>query len=106
MNKRVVFHVARVRLGLVIIYITLENSNFYYSVNHSNLNIRAVFLHVLADAFGSVVVITSALLNKYQEQLNIGSDIIHYVDPVLCLILVAIILTTTIPLCILNYFQY
>jgi Co/Zn/Cd efflux system component len=44
---------------------------------------RAVFLHVLADAFGSMVVITSALLNKYNEKLHISSDIIHYVDPCL-----------------------
>lgn len=67
--------------------------------NHTNLNIRAVFLHVLADACGSLVVITSALLNKYQDKLGISADIIHYVDPILCLVLVAIILTTTLPLC-------
>ena len=49
--------------------------------SEANVNIRAVFLHVLADALGSVIAITSALLNKYNKQLNIPEQLIRYIDP-------------------------
>lgn len=64
----------------------------------ANMNMRAVFLHVLADALGSVIVIISALLNKYQVQLNIPKRVTVYIDPVLCLALVVLILSSTLPL--------
>lgn len=60
---------------------------------------KAVFLHVLADALGSVIVIISALLNLFKNELKIPSGIINYIDPVLCLALVILILSSTIPLC-------
>jgi zinc transporter 1 len=63
------------------------------------MNMRAVFLHVLADALGSIIVIISALLNLFKDELNIPKGIINYVDPVLCLGLVILILSSTIPLC-------
>ncbi len=62
------------------------------------MNIRAVFLHVLADALGSVIVIISALLNKFQKELNVPKTVIDYIDPVLCVALVTLILSTTLPL--------
>jgi len=62
------------------------------------MNMRAVFLHVLADALGSVIVIISALLNIYQAQLKIPERLVAYIDPVLCLLLVILILSSTIPL--------
>lgn len=65
------------------------------------MNMRAVFLHVLADALGSVIVIISALLNKFQNELKIPEKLINLADPVLCLCLVALILSSTLPLC--NY---
>ncbi len=52
-------------------------------IGSGNLNIRAVFLHVLADALGSVVVIISALLNKYSMQLGMSKSVIRYIDPIL-----------------------
>ena len=61
------------------------------------MNMRGVFLHVLGDALGSVVVIISALfiwLTDYEWR--------HYVDPAMSLIIVAIITGTTVPLCKLN----
>lgn len=64
----------------------------------ANMNMRAVFLHVLADALGSVIVIISALLNKYQTQLSIPKRVTVYIDPVLCLALVVLILSSTLPL--------
>jgi zinc transporter 1 len=64
----------------------------------ANMNMRAVFLHVLADALGSVIVIISALLNIYQSELHIPKIVIDYIDPVLCLCLVTLILTSTLPL--------
>ncbi len=65
---------------------------------------RAVFLHVLADALGSVIVIISALLNKFQNQLHIPKKIIDLIDPILCLCLVSLILSSTLPLCKLKKF--
>lgn len=65
------------------------------------MNMRAVFLHVLADALGSVIVIVSALLNKFQAELTIPKKVIDLIDPILCLCLVALILSTALPLC--NY---
>lgn len=66
--------------------------------SEANMNMRAVFLHVLADALGSVIVIISALLNKYQKQLRLPDTLINLIDPVLCLCLVSLILSTAIPL--------
>lgn len=64
--------------------------------NHSaaNMNMRGVFLHVLADALGSIIVIISALIVQYTEwEYNI------YVDPALSIIMVIIIGHSTLPLC-------
>ena len=58
------------------------------------LNMRGVFLHVLGDALGSVVVIISALCIMF-----VDGDWKYYLDPVMSLIIVVIIITTTIPLC-------
>ena len=43
------------------------------------MNIRGVFLHILGDALGSVVVMLSALLTMYKKE----EPWIPYVDPVL-----------------------
>ncbi|ESN93629.1 hypothetical protein HELRODRAFT_115498 [Helobdella robusta] len=59
----------------------------------TQLNMRGVFLHVLGDALGSVVVIISAICIIFIEQ-----DWKYFIDPVLSLVLVAIVLSTTIPL--------
>lgn len=66
--------------------------------SEANMNMRAVFLHVLADALGSVIVIISALLNKFRAELSVPDKLINYIDPVLCLCLVTLILSSTIPL--------
>jgi len=59
----------------------------------AQLNMRAVFLHVMGDALGSVVVIISALVIMYVEQ-----DWKYKVDPAMSMVMVCIILSTTIPL--------
>lgn len=69
-----------------------------FSIKHDNLNIRAVFLHILADTLGSVIVIISALLNKFQHNLKISDSVIRFIDPCLCIMLVILILSSTIPL--------
>jgi zinc transporter 1 len=59
-----------------------------------NLNMQGVFLHVLADALGSVVVIISALviwLTEWEYKL--------YVDPALSVAMVCLIMWSTWPLC-------
>lgn len=58
------------------------------------LNMRGVFLHVLADALGSVVVIISALviwLTDWEYRM--------YVDPALSVAMVCLIMWSTWPLC-------
>ena len=58
-----------------------------------NMNMHGVFLHVLADALGSIIVIISALIVKY-----VDSEYTCYVDPALSVILVIIIIHSTLPL--------
>ncbi|KAH1021131.1 hypothetical protein HUJ04_010684 [Dendroctonus ponderosae] len=64
-----------------------------HSHGGDNMNMRGVFLHVLSDALGSVIVIVSALIFwltdwKYK----------YYIDPALSLLLVLLILHSVWPL--------
>lgn len=59
----------------------------------SQMNMRGVFLHVLADALGSVIVVISALivwLTNWPAR--------YYIDPALSLILIVLILRSVWPL--------
>mmetsp|Transcript_18714 Transcript_18714/g.22991 ORF Transcript_18714/g.22991 Transcript_18714/m.22991 type:complete len:546 (-) Transcript_18714:33-1670(-) len=61
--------------------------------NHKNLNIKGVFLHILADALGSIAVIVSSLLIKYTDSVfNL------YIDPTCTLVMILIILSQAVPL--------
>lgn len=92
----------------------------------SQLNMRGVFLHVLGDALGSVIVVINAIififvwkpceegtvcknpcvgqicadhsLNISSEGTNAGPCWVLYLDPTLCIIMVCILLYTTYPL--------
>ena len=59
----------------------------------AQLNMRGVYLHVLGDALGSVIVIISALIIKFAS----GKWTI-YVDPAMSMLMVFLILKTSIPL--------
>jgi len=59
----------------------------------AQLNMRGVYLHVLGDALGSVIVIISALIIKFAS----GKWTI-YVDPSMSIFMVLLILKTSIPL--------
>lgn len=62
--------------------------------SHSDLNMRGVFLHVMGDALGNIGVIATALfiwLTDYSWR--------FYMDPLVSLIITAIILASAIPLC-------
>jgi len=64
------------------------------SKSSEQLNMRGVFLHILADALGSVVVVISALviwLTNWEYKM--------YVDPVLSIMMVCLIFWSTWPLC-------
>ena len=63
----------------------------------AQLNMRGVFLHVMGDAIGSVVVIISALLVWLLPE-DSSYDFKYYIDPALSIALVCIIVSTTIPL--------
>ena len=74
---------------------------------HANLsyqlNIQAVFLHILQHIFVILVVITSALVIMYAK-----GGWTAYVDPVLSLVVVVLILKTSVPLlkeCLLIFMQ-
>jgi len=61
----------------------------------SNMNMRGVFLHVMADALGSVIVIISALIMWQTDW-----EYKYYVDPGLSILLVLLILKSVWPLLI------
>lgn len=57
------------------------------------LNIRGVYLHVMGDALGSIIVMISALIIMFQS-----GKWTTYVDPIMSVLMVLIILKTSIPL--------
>ena len=59
----------------------------------AQMNMRAVYLHVLGDALGSVIVIASSLCIIYGE-----GDWTLYVDPGMSLVMVLIIMKSSVPL--------
>ena len=59
----------------------------------AQMNMRAVYLHVLGDALGSVIVIASALCMMYGE-----GDWKLYVDPGMSIVMVIIIMKSSVPL--------
>lgn len=59
----------------------------------SQMNMRGVFLHVMADALGSVIVMISALVVIYTDW-----SIRLYIDPILSVLMVCLILRSTWPL--------
>lgn len=76
-------------MSIVSIDIDSENAG----PSSAQLNMRGVFLHVLGDALGSVVVVVSGLVIWFVED-----DWKYYVDPAMSVVMVIIILCTTIPL--------
>ena len=65
----------------------------------ASLNMHGVFLHVLADALGSIVVIISALLIKFvPHDPNNARHWTVYIDPTLSVLIVIIITISAIPL--------
>jgi Co/Zn/Cd efflux system component len=67
--------------------------------SYHSMNMKAVYLHVLNDALGSLLVIISALLNIFRVQLDISESVIAFIDPILCILFVILILKSTLPLC-------
>ncbi|XP_076451166.1 proton-coupled zinc antiporter SLC30A1-like [Babylonia areolata] len=73
--------------------IELADNPAVKTYSSSQMNMKGVFLHVLGDALGSVVVIISSLIIwKAEGQWR------FYVDPAMSILMVIIILSTTIPL--------
>ena len=63
-------------MKLEILSATLSIFISLLSASSAQLNMRAVFLHVLGDALGSVIVIVSALIIWF-----VNKDWVYYVDP-------------------------
>ena len=59
----------------------------------AQMNMRAVYLHVLGDALGSVIVIASSLCILYGD-----GEWTLYVDPAMSLVMVIIIMRSSVPL--------
>lgn len=59
----------------------------------SQMNMRGVFLHVMADALGSVIVMISAIVVLYTDW-----SVRLYIDPILSVLMVILILISTWPL--------
>ncbi|ORY80417.1 cation efflux protein [Protomyces lactucae-debilis] len=62
--------------------------------SHENMNMRAVFLHVLGDALGNIGVIATGLFVQYTK-----FSWRFYADPVISLVITGIILASAVPLC-------
>ncbi|KNE60447.1 cation diffusion facilitator family transporter [Allomyces macrogynus ATCC 38327] len=78
-----------------------HNDDHDHGHAHGNMNMHGVFLHVLGDALGSVAVIISAALAWGLGSGPDGTDVprwVLYVDPLVSLIITALILFSTIPL--------
>jgi len=60
---------------------------------HSNSNIKAVFLHAIGDALGSLCALASGLLIQFLTE-----DWRYYFDPSFSLIIVIVLLSSSIPL--------
>lgn len=74
----------------------LDDDNQHKAKKHSTsnqMNMHGVFLHVMADALGSVIVMISALVVLYTDW-----SIRLYIDPILSVIMVCLILRSTWPL--------
>ncbi|XP_019621283.1 PREDICTED: zinc transporter 1-like [Branchiostoma belcheri] len=70
-----------------------EKENTKEIASSAQLNMRGVFLHVLGDALGSVVVMISATIIWQAD-----GDWRYYVDPAMSIGMVIIIMSTTYPL--------
>lgn len=60
----------------------------------AQLNMHGVFLHILGDAFGSIIVIINAIVYWQVENVELKK----YLDPSLSLVMALIIFSTTLPL--------
>lgn len=62
-------------------------------VTSAQMNMRAVYLHVIGDALGSVIVIASALCIIFGK-----GDWTLYIDPVMSIVMVIVIMKSSVPL--------
>ncbi|XP_002163379.3 uncharacterized protein LOC100214485 isoform X1 [Hydra vulgaris] len=70
-----------------------NNENNKKKLGASRLNIRGVYLNILGDALGSVIVVISALIIMF-----VKADWTNYVDPAMSIISVSIILASSFSL--------
>ena len=80
--------VIRMVIHMVIRMVARKHS--HHSHAGGNHNIRAIFLHIVADALGSLGVIISSILVKYFE--------FYIADPICSLIISVLIILSVIPL--------
>ncbi|TMS36521.1 hypothetical protein L596_003667 [Steinernema carpocapsae] len=63
-----------------------------------HLNMRGVFLHVVSDAIGSVIVIITAIIALYAPDEDAWNVARRYMDPCLSIAMVVLMTFTTLPL--------
>jgi solute carrier family 30 (zinc transporter), member 1 len=71
-----------------------RNLHAHHGHEHSHVNLHGVFLHILGDAFGSIVVITTALIYVLVP----SGTWIQYIDPIGSVLLSLFIVKSAIPL--------
>lgn len=71
-----------------------------HATKGGHLNMHGMYLHIMGDALGNVAVIISALVNMYADggKQSGKSHWKYYIDPLVSLIIVAILTYSTIPL--------
>uniref|UniRef100_A0A0N4Z6Y1 Cation efflux protein n=1 Tax=Parastrongyloides trichosuri TaxID=131310 RepID=A0A0N4Z6Y1_PARTI len=78
-----------------VISLQIEIAEAEKALEGTNLNMRGVFLHLTADALGSVaVIIVSGLINW----VDLPDFFLYYLDPILGIFLASVITVSTIPL--------
>ncbi|KAF6780267.1 hypothetical protein AHF37_00236 [Paragonimus kellicotti] len=86
-------------LNPVITYTNLQSGKSRKAKHAKSMNMRAVFLHVLADFFGSIIVVVSAVILEWAPgDKDAEGSWKLYVDPAMSVLMVLIILASAIPL--------
>ncbi len=80
-------------------YVYGKDNERQLNASNSSLNIKGVFLHIMADALGSIVIIISAVVYIFTKELSEEEFPYRpYIDPTLSLLLVLLIVCSTWPL--------
>lgn len=85
----------KLKTFFLILLVLLSVTFFNFSDTSSQMNMKGVYLHIITDLIGSVIVVLSASFYIWVD----GYDNVKlYLDPSLSLIMVILIMCSTVPL--------